>query len=33
MAASTLYTNPVVAFFLIVQRRMTAGLVAGVVKG
>ena len=33
MAASTLYTIPVVVFFLIVQRRMTAGLVAGAVKG
>jgi N,N'-diacetylchitobiose transport system permease protein len=33
MAASTLFTIPVMAFFLIVQRRMTAGLVAGAVKG
>ena len=33
MAASTLYPIPVVVFFLIVQRRMTAGLVAGAVKG
>ncbi len=33
MAASTLYTIPVVAFFLLVQRRMAAGLVAGAVKG
>jgi N,N'-diacetylchitobiose transport system permease protein len=33
MAASTLYTIPVVVFFLLVQRRMTAGLVAGAVKG
>jgi N,N'-diacetylchitobiose transport system permease protein len=33
MAASTLYTIPVVLFFLIVQRRMTSGLVAGAVKG
>ncbi len=33
MAASTLYTIPVVVFFLVVQRRMTAGLVAGAVKG
>ncbi len=33
MAASTLYTIPVVAFFLLVQRRMTSGLVAGAVKG
>jgi N,N'-diacetylchitobiose transport system permease protein len=33
MAASTLYTIPVMAFFLIVQRRMVGGLVAGAVKG
>ncbi len=33
MAASTLYTIPVVVFFLLAQRRMTAGLVAGAVKG
>jgi len=33
MAASTLYTIPPVAFFLIVQRRMVGGLVAGSVKG
>jgi ABC-type glycerol-3-phosphate transport system permease component len=33
MAASTLFTIPVVAFFLIVQRRMVNGLVAGAVKG
>lgn len=33
MAASTLYTIPVVVFFLLVQRRMTSGLVAGAVKG
>ena len=33
MAASTLYTIPVVVFFLIVQRRMVCGLVAGAVKG
>jgi N,N'-diacetylchitobiose transport system permease protein len=33
MAASTLFTIPVMAFFLIVQRRMTGGLVAGAVKG
>jgi N,N'-diacetylchitobiose transport system permease protein len=32
MAASTLYTIPVVVFFLIVQRRMTSGLVAGAVQ-
>ena len=33
MAASTLYTIPAVVFFLLVQRRMTGGLVAGAVKG
>jgi N,N'-diacetylchitobiose transport system permease protein len=33
MAASTLFTIPVMAFFLIVQRRMVNGLVAGAVKG
>jgi ABC-type glycerol-3-phosphate transport system permease component len=33
MAAATLYTIPPVAFFLIVQRRMVGGLVAGAVKG
>ena len=33
MAASTLYTIPVVVFFLFVQRRMVGGLVAGAVKG
>ncbi|GAA4613881.1 carbohydrate ABC transporter permease [Actinoallomurus liliacearum] len=33
MAASTLLTLPVIAFFLIVQRRMVSGLVAGAVKG
>lgn len=33
MAASTLFTIPVMAFFLIVQRRMTNGLVSGAVKG
>ncbi len=33
MAASTLYTIPVVLFFLLVQRRMASGLVAGAVKG
>jgi len=33
MAASTLFTIPVMAFFLLVQRRMTNGLVAGAVKG
>ncbi len=33
MAASTLISIPVVVFFLIVQGRMTGGLVAGAVKG
>ena len=33
MAASTLLTVPVIAFFLLVQRRMVSGLVAGAVKG
>jgi N,N'-diacetylchitobiose transport system permease protein len=33
MAASTLITIPVIVFFLIVQRRMVAGLTAGAVKG
>jgi ABC-type glycerol-3-phosphate transport system permease component len=33
MAASTLLTLPVIVFFLLVQRRMVAGLTAGAVKG
>jgi N,N'-diacetylchitobiose transport system permease protein len=33
MAASTLYTVPVMIFFLIVRRRLVGGLVAGAVKG
>lgn len=33
MATATLFTIPVVAFFLIVQRRAVAGLSAGAVKG
>jgi N,N'-diacetylchitobiose transport system permease protein len=33
MAASTLLTLPVIAFFLIVQRRMVSGLTTGAVKG
>ncbi|WP_214109523.1 carbohydrate ABC transporter permease [Acrocarpospora catenulata] len=33
MASSTLMTIPVVIFFLLVQRRMVSGLVAGAVKG
>ena len=33
MAASTLFTIPVVVFFLIVQRNLVAGVTAGAVKG
>lgn len=33
MAGSTLMTIPVIVFFLLVQGRMTAGLVSGAVKG
>src|SRR5262249_4284219 len=33
MAASPLYTIPPIVFFLLVQRRMARGLVAGAVKG
>ncbi len=33
MAASTLMAVPVIVFFLIVQHRMTSGLVSGAVKG
>ncbi|WP_283134757.1 carbohydrate ABC transporter permease [Rhizohabitans arisaemae] len=33
MAASTLMTLPVIVFFMLVQRRMVSGLVAGAVKG
>jgi N,N'-diacetylchitobiose transport system permease protein len=33
MAASTVITVPVMVFFVIVQRRLTDGLVAGAVKG
>jgi N,N'-diacetylchitobiose transport system permease protein len=33
MASSTLITIPVIVFFLIVQRKVTAGLTAGAVKG
>jgi ABC-type glycerol-3-phosphate transport system permease component len=33
MAASTMYTIPVVLFFLIIRRRLVGGLVAGAVKG
>ncbi len=32
-ASSILFTIPVMIFFLLVQRRMTTGLVAGAVKG
>jgi N,N'-diacetylchitobiose transport system permease protein len=33
MAASTMYTIPVMIFFLVVRRRLVGGLVAGAVKG
>jgi ABC-type glycerol-3-phosphate transport system permease component len=33
MASSTLFTMPVMVFFLIVRRRLASGLVAGAVKG
>jgi len=33
MAASSLFTLPVLVFFLIVQRRLVSGLTAGAVKG
>jgi ABC-type glycerol-3-phosphate transport system permease component len=33
MAASTMYTIPVIIFFMIVRRRLVGGLVAGAVKG
>ncbi len=33
MAASTLFTLPVVIFFLLVQKRVAAGMTAGAVKG
>ena len=33
MAASTLFTIPVLVFFLVVQRRLVSGLTAGAVKG
>jgi N,N'-diacetylchitobiose transport system permease protein len=33
MASSTLFTIPVLAFFLLIQRRLASGLVAGAVKG
>jgi N,N'-diacetylchitobiose transport system permease protein len=33
MAASTLFTLPVLVFFLLVQNRMVGGLTTGAVKG
>jgi N,N'-diacetylchitobiose transport system permease protein len=33
MAASTMFTVPVVIFFLFVHKRLTTGMVAGAVKG
>jgi len=33
MAASTIVAIPVIIFFLIVQGRMTSGIVGGAVKG
>jgi N,N'-diacetylchitobiose transport system permease protein len=33
MAASAMFTIPVLVFFLVVQRRLVAGLTAGAVKG
>jgi N,N'-diacetylchitobiose transport system permease protein len=33
MAASALVTIPVLAFCLLIQRRLAAGLLAGAVKG
>ena len=33
MAASTIITIPVLILFMIVQNRMSAGLVSGAVKG
>ena len=33
MAGSTLMAIPVIVFFLIVQGKMTSGLVSGAVKG
>jgi N,N'-diacetylchitobiose transport system permease protein len=33
MAASTLYTVPVLIFFMLIRRRLVGGLVAGAVKG
>jgi N,N'-diacetylchitobiose transport system permease protein len=33
MASSTLFTIPVLVFFMFTQRRQKSGLVAGAVKG
>jgi N,N'-diacetylchitobiose transport system permease protein len=33
MAGATLISVPVIVFFLLVQKRMSSGLVAGAVKG
>jgi N,N'-diacetylchitobiose transport system permease protein len=33
MASSVLFTVPVTIFFLIVQRRLRTGMIAGAVKG
>jgi N,N'-diacetylchitobiose transport system permease protein len=33
MAGSVLFTVPVMVFFLIIQRRLAAGMTAGAVKG
>jgi N,N'-diacetylchitobiose transport system permease protein len=33
MAASTLFTLPVLVFFLLIQNRMVGGMTAGAVKG
>ena len=33
MAASTIIAIPVIVFFMVVQGRMTSGLVSGAVKG
>lgn len=33
MPAATMFTLPVVVFFMIIQRRLVSGLTAGSVKG
>jgi N,N'-diacetylchitobiose transport system permease protein len=33
MAASVVFTVPVIVFFLLVQKRLMQGMVAGAVKG